>query len=480
MIKSTKVKKTKVSKPVASTRKLKKFTNGGGNDIGTLKPKTPLEAAKDLKINQKPIATVQTLEEQKASKQDLMEGLMRPPTKEKETVVTAPKLESKTPVKLPKAKLLPGGFKSEAQRKAYTESLRQKIKSGTPVDQLVKEGYGTKKGLSDLGLGKYSEGLDLKKKGQAKKAEGLVSKSEGLRQKGIGMAVKGKGLRNKAIGKNEDLRPSKSKLTETEKNAVAKYKANPKNQKTLKLDSKELNKKLESVKSGEGNYGNNIVGDLISGPVKAAAAAVGVGAGLYGLYKAGKNLSNVGKAVTKSIATKTVKAGASQLAANTARKVRSLKASKQFADKKALKVFKESSAKKGTLESVIKETPKPNLKNITKRVINREKTIYRHARKGKRNPSIPKFERYAKSKVIKPSNKRFNYNREARKEVAQTELKGVGLKGVLSKAKNSTSKLLEKIKGAKPEQLRKGGKVKLKVTPTKPVKKPIIRRGGKK
>ena len=368
MRKSTKVKKTKVSKPVASTKKLKKFTNGGGNDIGTLKPKTPLEAAQSLKINPT-IATAETLEQQKSSSENLMKGLMRPPAKEKETVVTAPKLESKTPVKSPKAKLLPGGFTSEAQRKAYTESLRQKIKSGKSVDQLVKEGYGTKKGLSDLGLGKYSEGLDLKKKGQAKKAEGLVSKSEGLRQKGIGIAVKGKGLRNKAIGKNEDLRPSKSKLTETEKNAIAKYKANPKNQKTLKLDSKKLNKKL--AQQNEDTYRPNIVGDFIGGPLKAAATAVGVGAGLYGLYKAGKfakNLSNVGKAFTKSVATKAAKAGGSQVAANAARKARSVKMSEIFSKVKNAKgpnkILGKVNADKLKYRSQVNRTQKGGLEKL--------------------------------------------------------------------------------------------------------------------
>jgi hypothetical protein len=96
------------------------------------------------------------------------------------TVSTDNKVESPTVSKkaTPKAKLLPGGFTSEAQKKAYTQSLRNKIKSGMSVDELVRKGYGTKKGLTDLGLGKYSEGLDLKKKGQAKKAEGLALKNK--------------------------------------------------------------------------------------------------------------------------------------------------------------------------------------------------------------------------------------------------------------------------------------------------------------
>jgi hypothetical protein len=207
---------------------------------------------------------------------------------------------------------------------------------------------------------------DLKKEGQRLKAEGL-------RQKGIGMAIKGKALRNKAIDKtlyenkysndaakiliklgadpkkpNRALRaaeeagtqvarlkmlqegknrystdevPSKSKLTETEKKAVAKYKASPKYKKTLKLDGK----KFSADELAKSNYGNNIVGDFIGGPAKAVAAVGAAGAAAYGLYKAGKNLRNVGRAVTKSIATKTAKAGGSQVAANTARKVRSLK-----------------------------------------------------------------------------------------------------------------------------------------------------------
>ena len=377
---------------------------------------------------------------------------------------------------------------------SYKKSLQGLMDKGKSIDELVKLGYGTKQGLTNLGLTAPKKSAAPKptasKKGGSPKPttpkkptasdlkkEGQRLKAEGMKQKGIGMAIKGKGLRNKAIAETKYIKigtsqdpittklreiskgkkqtkevkylPNKSVLTETEKKAIAKYKASPKYKKSLKLDSKKLNKKL--AKQNEDTYRPNIVGDLIGGPVKAAAAAVGVGAGLYGLYKAGKNLSNVGKAVTKSIATKTAKAGASQLAANTARKVRSITAT----NKRALNVVKDRLAKRGSLENILKQTSKPNLKNITKRNINRESILYRQGMRGKRNTSLSKFERYAKSKVIKPSNKRFNYNREARKEMAQTELKGA-----LDKVKNRTSKFLEKfIERGKPKQFRKGGKV---------------------
>ena len=53
-------------KIVKSKKRVPKFQDGG---IGKLKPRTALEAAKDLKINPT-IATAQTLEEQTASAKD--------------------------------------------------------------------------------------------------------------------------------------------------------------------------------------------------------------------------------------------------------------------------------------------------------------------------------------------------------------------------------------------------------------------------
>ncbi len=164
------VKKTKVSKPVASTRRLKKFDGGGTNklkeftDPGLKGYPGPEYGDTESTTNPKVVAPVV---------EPVVEPVVAPVV-----AATSPKVAQVKKNTVAKTKLLPGGFKSEAQRKAYTESLRQKIKTGKSVDQLVKEGYGTKKGLSDLGLGKYSEGLDLKKKGQAKKAEGLALKNK--------------------------------------------------------------------------------------------------------------------------------------------------------------------------------------------------------------------------------------------------------------------------------------------------------------
>lgn len=160
MKKSTKVKSKKVSKPSASPKRVRKFVNGGRNILSeftdpTLKQVPGLEPDAEKYYN--PVKTEVPSE-----------------IKTSETPASS---EIKTPA-VPKAKLLPGGFTSEAQKKAYTQSLRNKIKSGMSIDELVRKGYGTKKGLTDLGLGKYSEGLDLKKKGQAKKAEGLALKNK--------------------------------------------------------------------------------------------------------------------------------------------------------------------------------------------------------------------------------------------------------------------------------------------------------------
>lgn len=169
-------KKTKMSKKVTPSKKLKKFNEGG---INNLKPRTALEAAKDLKINPT-IATARTEQEQikadkdaAAYKDRLVKSLYREPSKvETPAKVSAPKKSYS------KTKLLPGGFSSEEQKKSYTQSLREKIKSGMSVDELVKKGYGTKKGLTELGLGKFSEGLAMKQEGLKKKQEGLALKNK--------------------------------------------------------------------------------------------------------------------------------------------------------------------------------------------------------------------------------------------------------------------------------------------------------------
>jgi len=75
-----------------------------------------------------------------------------------------------------KAKTLPGGFSSEAQKNAYIKNVKAKIAAGSTIDQLVKSKVGTKAGLEALGLGKYSRGLEMKKKGLEMKKKGTELK----------------------------------------------------------------------------------------------------------------------------------------------------------------------------------------------------------------------------------------------------------------------------------------------------------------
>lgn len=494
-------------KIVKSKKRVPKFQDGG---IGKLKPRTALEAAKDLKINPT-IATAQTLEEQSASAKDLLKGLMRPPVKE--VTPTAPAVTTPKSVAAKNSKTISDSYK---------KSLQGLMDKGKSVDELVKLGYGTKQGLTNLGLTapkkpaapkptapkkatatkpttpKKPTASDLKKEGQRLKAEGM-------KQKGIGMAIKGKALRNKAIdktlyeekysapsskaliklganpkkpnlalrtaeaiaasrgklemsvtkGKNRystDGVPSKSKLTKVEKEAIAKYKANPKNQKTLKLDPK----KFSSDELAKSNYGNNIVGDLMSGPVKAAAAAVGAGAGIYGLYKAGKNLSNVGKAFTKSVATKAAKAGGSQVAANTARKVALAKSSKQFANKRALKVVKNLSK-----ERAITQAAKKSFSNTTR--LTKEK-LGKEFAKNVTEKSAKNLSKNAVSKDIA--------KRTTKKDLAESFARKLDARKAKEAAKDASKKGAQKLLGPGQKMLsapkgsgqlkfnfRKGGKV---------------------
>ncbi len=174
-------KTTKKSKKVTPSNKLKKYEEGGKEVTGLKKnseydskmpsgvtmPKRDMPYGTGMKMLMKTEPTTNNLK-----KIEMPEGSL-PVTPS--TPVTPTK---GTKVSTPKTKLLPGGFTSEAQKKVYTQSLRDKVKSGMSVDELVKKGYGTKKGLTELGLGKYSEGVALKKKGQEQKAQGIALKNK--------------------------------------------------------------------------------------------------------------------------------------------------------------------------------------------------------------------------------------------------------------------------------------------------------------
>ena len=381
-------------KIVKSKKRVPKFEDGG---IGKLKPRTAIEAAKDLKINPT-IATAQTLEEQSASAKDLLKGLMRPPVKE--VTPAAPAVSTLKSVAAKNSKIISDSYK---------KSLQGLMDKGKSIDELVKLGYGTKQGLTNLGL-------TAPKKATTPKP-------------------------------TTPKKPAAPKPTTPKKAQGKKY---------LKLDTKKFSSD-ELVKS---NYGNNIVGDLIGGPLKAAAAAaVGAGAGIYGLYKAGKfakNLSNIGKAFTKSVATKAAKAGGSQVAANTARKVALAKSSKQFASKRALKVVKNLSK-----ERAITQAAKKSFSNTTR--LTKEK-LGKEFAKNVTEKSAKNLSKNAVSKDIA--------KRTTKKDLAESFARKLDARKAKEAAKDASKKGAQKLLGPGQKMLsapkgsgqlkfnfRKGGKV---------------------
>jgi hypothetical protein len=293
-----------MKKKIAKFKKrVPKFQDGG---IGKLKPRTALEAAKDLKINPT-IATAQTLEEQSASAKDLLKGLMRPPVKE--VTPTASEVSTLKSVAAKNSKIISDSYK---------KSLQGLMDKGKSIDDLVKLGYGTKQGLTNLGLTAPKKATTPKPTTPKKVT---------------------------APKKGESPKPT------TPKKAQGK--------KPLKLNSKEFNKKLAAAKSGESSYGNNIVGDLISGPVKGVAA---VGAGIYGLYKGIKAVKGAKAAVTNF---------GKKLATETAEKLAKSKGttSKAFLKSNAdkLKVMsKRKATQKGGLEKLLNPSTKAPKKEINK------------------------------------------------------------------------------------------------------------------
>lgn len=416
-------------KIVKSKKRVPKFKDGG---VGTLKPKTALEAAKDLKINPT-IATAQTLEEQTASAKDLLKGLMRPPIKE--VTATAPTVSTPKSV---------AAKNSKTVSDSYKKSLQGLIDKGNKsIDDLVELGYGTKQGLTNLGL-------TAPKKATAPKPTAPKK------------ATTPKPSAPKKGGSPKPLTPKeKSQNKTTDKKS--------KDRKVLKLDTKKIKSSDELAKS---NYGNNIIGDLIGGPLKGAVA---VGAAAYGLYKAGKiakNLSNVGKAFTKSVATKAAKAGGSQVAANTARKIALAKSSKQFANKRALQTFKNLS-KERTLTQAAKKSFS-NTARLTKEKLGKEfsKSLTENAAKNAAKNAVSKD--IAKRTAKKTAE-------ASKKDLAESFAKKLATRKAKEAAKDASKKGTQKLLGPGQKMLpapkgsgqlkfnfRKGGKI----TKTK--------RGGKK
>jgi hypothetical protein len=388
-------------KIVKSKKRVPKFQNGG---IGKLKPRTALEAAKDLKIGPfvGPLNEADTAakdKEKETKVRGLIDDLITPKSA---SIVSTPK--SATTPKSVAAK------NSKIISDSYKKSLQGLMDKGKSVDELVKLGYGTKQGLTNLGLTTPKKVTAPKKATAPKKVtapkkatatkpttpkkptasdlkkEGQRLKAEGMKQKGIGMAIKGKGLRNKAIAETRYIKigtsqdpittklreiskgkkqtkevkylPNKSVLTETEKKAIAKYKASPKYKKSLKVDSK----KFSSDELAKSNYGNNIVGDLISGPVKGAVAA---GVGLYGLYKGIKGIKSL-----KGAAAKLVKKSATEATEAVAK---SKKSSLKFNANRLQARSKVNKAQKEGLEGLTK------IKDVVKNSATKTKDVVKNS-----------------------------------------------------------------------------------------------------
>lgn len=199
-----------------TTKKLRKFEDGGMAGKGPLQP-TP-----------KKEKTVEELANETVSRLTTIPGVSK-------TETPTPKVS--TPA--PKAKLLPGGFKDQAQKDAYIKNTKNLLKTKSVAD-LVKMKHGTAAGLAALGFKDEVKkaapiaktptakapatktpvektknttstpsikGLVQREKGRFLKEDGKKLKAEGLRQKGIGMAIKGKGLRNKAIAETRYVTP---------------------------------------------------------------------------------------------------------------------------------------------------------------------------------------------------------------------------------------------------------------------------------
>lgn len=236
MRKSKVVKKVK-SKSSALPKKIKKYEEGGIQGLkknpvyeakmpaGVTMPKSemPYGTGMEMKLKSEAVPADKVLK-----KIEMPEGLL--------PVTSTASAKSAT---ASKAKLLPGGFTSEAQKAAYIKNVKARMAKGATIDQLVKEKIGTKAGLEGLGLkdaAKVTVTVKTKKsttlpknnvlssvgrkglantastplpknskvplKNEAPKkgsnaAEALRLKSEGMKLKGQGMKLKGQALATK-------------------------------------------------------------------------------------------------------------------------------------------------------------------------------------------------------------------------------------------------------------------------------------------
>ncbi len=196
-----------------TTKKLRKFEDGGMAGKGPLQP-TP-----------KKEKTAEELANETVSRLTTIPGVSK-------TETPTPKIS--TPA--PKAKLLPGGFKDQAQKDAYIKNTKNLLKTKSVAD-LVKMKHGTAAGLAALGFKDEvkkaapvakapakkdpiitSSPVQLKKKGQELKQKGqeLKKKGQELKQKGIGQ--KRAGQLFKQMAKPRESFAKKQGLPEVPKN----------------------------------------------------------------------------------------------------------------------------------------------------------------------------------------------------------------------------------------------------------------------
>lgn len=149
MRKSKVVKKVK-SKSSALPKKIKKYEEGGIQGLkknpvyeakmpaGVTMPKSemPYGTGMEMKLKSEAVPADKVLK-----KIEMPEGLLPATSTASAKSATASK-----------AKLLPGGFTSEAQKAAYVKNIKAKMANGATIDQLVKDKVGTKAGLQSLGL----------------------------------------------------------------------------------------------------------------------------------------------------------------------------------------------------------------------------------------------------------------------------------------------------------------------------------------
>ena len=149
MKKSKVVKKVK-SKSSALPKRIKKYDDGGIQGLkknpeyeakmpaGITMPKgdMPYGTGMEMKLKSEAVPANKVLK-----KIEMPEGSLP-------VTPTAPAKSATAP----KAKLLPGGFTSEAQKAAYIKNVKARMAKGATIDQLVKDKVGTKAGLEGLGL----------------------------------------------------------------------------------------------------------------------------------------------------------------------------------------------------------------------------------------------------------------------------------------------------------------------------------------